>query len=698
MTTPTSNPVPSSAPQDLLFNAALLDQVVTGPGAAATDRLGITRMTMQGAVDTLKAFNARGAWVTGTVYALKDVATTGGIAYAAVLPHTAGTFATDLAAGRWVVHQGVVGADLASTASGKGAAMVGLAAGLNYALQTVGWQATQEVHVGLFAGYDATSGADNTAVLAAAHAFAASLPLGATLVIPRGNMTVSALPNLVSRVNWRGYGRLSSQIVYTGTGDGIAYLTATVNTYDSIRITLKDFTLSCNNVSNVGAGFKFQSCAYVHMENVIVEKFKYGLLLDGTAHFWMSYCEFLQQSRASIWIVNGNELRGTQTQGYTNNLWIGPEIQLNNNALAGVIGIQDDGGVNHHYWGVNFNAGDIAARFAGVRGLIYHNNPHESYLQTPLFFSDLTREGNVRVGSCSAVDVRVCTFSNNSPFAIAIGALESAVFEANMFAIMSSACFTFGTQVRDIRIAKNSKLVTSASRSAAPFFDATINGLAAAIDIEDQVTNTYAAASLLAGTRTVTPASMDLIKLGESLYVSDADGTTPETVLVTAVSAATFTATFANNHSANFVIKGQGARFTEGLWAPTVFGTTTAGANTYSAQQGTWKRDKRTGMVEITATLTMSVKDAAMAGNIEIAGLPFPAQNTTGNRNGGASFNYYSGLMFPAGFTQLSGLIGQNASRVALRRLGSGSVGAGVAASEIAAGAVLSLTGTYYTH
>ena len=125
MTTPTSNPVPSSAPQDLLFNAEVLDAVVTGSAAAVTDRRGISRMSMQGAIDTLKAFNARGAWVTGTVYALKDVAVTGGIAYAAVLPHTAGTFATDLAAGRWVVHQGVVGADLASPASGKGDALVG---------------------------------------------------------------------------------------------------------------------------------------------------------------------------------------------------------------------------------------------------------------------------------------------------------------------------------------------------------------------------------------------------------------------------------------------------------------------------------------------------------------------------------------------------------------------------------------------
>ena len=115
MTTPTTNPIPSSAPQDLLFNAALLDQVVNGPAPSVADRLGASRMTVQGAIDTIKAFNARGAWTAGTAYALKDLVANSGVTYAAVLAHTSGTFATDLAAGWWVVHQGVVGVDLAST-------------------------------------------------------------------------------------------------------------------------------------------------------------------------------------------------------------------------------------------------------------------------------------------------------------------------------------------------------------------------------------------------------------------------------------------------------------------------------------------------------------------------------------------------------------------------------------------------------
>ena len=46
-------------------------------------------------------FNPRGAWVTATIYTQKDFVSQGGIAYVAVVTHVSGTFATDLAAGKW---------------------------------------------------------------------------------------------------------------------------------------------------------------------------------------------------------------------------------------------------------------------------------------------------------------------------------------------------------------------------------------------------------------------------------------------------------------------------------------------------------------------------------------------------------------------------------------------------------------------
>ena len=54
--------------------------VATSLLPTATDRLGHVKSTVQGAVDSLKAFNVRGAWVTATAYAIKDVYTSAGLA------------------------------------------------------------------------------------------------------------------------------------------------------------------------------------------------------------------------------------------------------------------------------------------------------------------------------------------------------------------------------------------------------------------------------------------------------------------------------------------------------------------------------------------------------------------------------------------------------------------------------------------
>jgi microcystin-dependent protein len=56
------------------------------------------------------AYNFRGNWLTATAYALKDVLVQGTGTYVATVAHTSGTFATDLAAGKWVL--------IAATASG----------------------------------------------------------------------------------------------------------------------------------------------------------------------------------------------------------------------------------------------------------------------------------------------------------------------------------------------------------------------------------------------------------------------------------------------------------------------------------------------------------------------------------------------------------------------------------------------------
>jgi hypothetical protein len=136
---PTTNPVPSQDPSDLLFNAGKLDEVVSGSNATYTDRLGISRRTMAG-IDAAADVVLGGLGYAPPVAYAAGIAltlTTQTVEYAgkvyapkvANLPFTtSGTFET----AKFRLIQGVASADLA--ASG-GAAMVGyLPAGTGAAL------------------------------------------------------------------------------------------------------------------------------------------------------------------------------------------------------------------------------------------------------------------------------------------------------------------------------------------------------------------------------------------------------------------------------------------------------------------------------------------------------------------------------------------------------------------------------------
>jgi hypothetical protein len=144
MTTPTTNPVPSNDPRDLLFNAGALDEISTSPNLEYTDRLGRPRKTAAGALAAFASGTTRGAWATATAYAPRDVVSniSGGVTtwYMAVDAHTSGaTFAGDLAA-HWRVHQGATREELADkTSASSGSGLVGFSPVLNYAAGSIGW-------------------------------------------------------------------------------------------------------------------------------------------------------------------------------------------------------------------------------------------------------------------------------------------------------------------------------------------------------------------------------------------------------------------------------------------------------------------------------------------------------------------------------------------------------------------------------
>lgn len=87
-------------------------EISTSVALTSTDRLGHVKDTLTGAMYKVSAFNSRGAWVTATAYAIKDLVSNAGTWYVCVVAHTSSAaFATDTAT-KWRVYQGITSGDL----------------------------------------------------------------------------------------------------------------------------------------------------------------------------------------------------------------------------------------------------------------------------------------------------------------------------------------------------------------------------------------------------------------------------------------------------------------------------------------------------------------------------------------------------------------------------------------------------------
>lgn len=98
-------------------DAGTMHSVVHGAATASVVTEGGTVPTLAKALAAIQGGTARGAWVTSTAYAINDAASVSGLWYRCLIAHTAGTFATDLAAGKWVIWA-TDGSALQVTASG----------------------------------------------------------------------------------------------------------------------------------------------------------------------------------------------------------------------------------------------------------------------------------------------------------------------------------------------------------------------------------------------------------------------------------------------------------------------------------------------------------------------------------------------------------------------------------------------------
>lgn len=282
--------------------------VATSLVLTVTDRLGNIKQTVRGAVNTLAAFNARGAFAGATAYALKDVYTSAGIAYVAVIAHVSTSVAADLASGKVTVHQGATREELA--ASGAAALVGSIQSGAGAVNTSVQQKLQESFSVTGFAA-NGVSGArvDALGILDSTQGMQAALTAaaGSRLVVPPGTFLVSA-PLLCQ----------SNTEIYLSPGALIKTTTPNISLFRAIGKT---------NVHFTGRGKLQQTTAGA-------SAFVGGIELNGSTDCTVDgHLEFQGFQWAGVYIVNSHRNRVTGTYMHD---WLG---SVDNS--AGVIIYQD---------------------------------------------------------------------------------------------------------------------------------------------------------------------------------------------------------------------------------------------------------------------------------------------------------------------------------------------------------------------
>jgi hypothetical protein len=150
-------------------------------------------------------------------------------------------------------------------------------------------------------------------------------------------------------------------------------------------------------------------------------------------------------------------------------------------------------------------------------------------------------------------------------------------------------------------------------------------------------------------------------------------------------------------HLADLVTDSDGAhglKIESGTFTPTITGATAAGTHTYTVNVGIYKKMGK--IVHFKITIALSAKDAAMAGDVGISGLPFPVENVvTGTESfvvGGAG-----NLLQPAGGITLLAYASVNTAKILLRWSKSNAAHQNVVPTDISNSTSLVISGTYFT-
>lgn len=163
-----------------------IEKVATSTERTTTDRMGNVKLTVSGAIESLRAFNLRGSWAAAIDYAVKDVYTSDGLAYVTVIAHRSVSVAADLLAGKVLVHQGATKEELAGDGGGR---LVGVRfRGTNAPIFTTEAGLTESVSLLKYGGRDDfVAGVGGTDNLTPLLGILADYPGGIQIDLPRTN-------------------------------------------------------------------------------------------------------------------------------------------------------------------------------------------------------------------------------------------------------------------------------------------------------------------------------------------------------------------------------------------------------------------------------------------------------------------------------------------------------------------------------
>ena len=130
----------------------------------------------------------------------------------------------------------------------------------------------------------------------------------------------------------------------------------------------------------------------------------------------------------------------------------------------------------------------------------------------------------------------------------------------------------------------------------------------------------------------------------------------------------------------------------EGTFTPTLRGSATAGTQTYSYQVGAYRRVGN--VVHFSVNILLTAFDAATAGSLQIAGLPFTARNTT-NMNTPVAVGKWK-FNIDAGYTCVVAEVTANSTVVQIGEGGDNVAISNLIAANATNDAQISVAGSYF--